>query len=124
MIRFKNIILFLAVLSLQSCLDMFDESPKVFTNKIFLHESTGGQYLIFAENYEKDGIYNFVLGEPVLEAMGNDSIIYVKSNFKEEAHYHTIKHNKGEKILAIKVIDSLSYTRLIGGKNFKFLYFK
>ena len=104
---------------------MFEKSPKVFVGKIYLKEGNGvsSPYLIYGERYDKDGTFDYLIRETIKEARGNDSIIYVKSNYETTNNYYLIRHNYGEKILKIDLIDSIRYTNFLSGKKFKFSYF-
>lgn len=124
MIKFKYGIFFALFLILNSCLDMLEKSPKVFIGKIYLKESSEfkSPYLIYGEHYDKDGTFDYLIRETIKEAKGNDSIIYVKSNYETENKYYLIRHDYGEKILKIDTIDSLRYTKFLLGNEFKYSY--
>jgi hypothetical protein len=100
-----------------SC-DYFDKTPDHLVGEIYLTSSANSQYLIYGENYSKDGVYSFLLNEPVLSVFGNDSILYVKTDSNEIERYYFVNHVSGRKILSTRILDSSSYTKLVSDKHF------
>lgn len=121
--QYRNIIYFF-LLFLSSCLDMFDKAPEKFIGNIYMRTSPGStdNFLIYGENYHKNGTYTSIINEPVLAALGNDSVIYIKSRFLNAANYYLITHDREGVLLKVNAIDSIKYQKSTEGKKFKYTF--
>jgi len=102
---------------------MLDKSPQKIVGEIYLKTSEDEKYLIYGKNYSEDGIYGWVIDEPIVSLVGNDSLIYIKSNFLDKTKYYIVYHLEGKIIVKVTAIDSIKYTKL-RGKPFKYKFEK
>jgi hypothetical protein len=63
-----------------------------------------------------------LINENVVLALGNDSVIYVKSTAPNATRFYSIKHDKGEKVLNVKDTDSFYFSISTKGKKFEYVY--
>jgi hypothetical protein len=115
----------LFLLSLQSCLDMFDKAPEKFVGNVYVRTSpnNGEAFFMYGKDYKRNGTYTLVINEPLLAAVGNDSIIYLKTQFMSIINYYFIKHKEGKTLSKTVTIDSIQYNGLTKGVEFKYKYF-
>lgn len=103
---------------------MLEDNPTVFVGKIYLQHSRGDTYLIYTKSDISKGgyMYDVIVKENVVLALGNDSVIYVKTEIANATRFYMIKHNKGETLLDVKDMDSLNFIKSIKGKEIEYMY--
>ena len=103
---------------------MLEEDPTVFVGKIYVQHSQGYTFLIYTTSDVGKGGYTCerIVNENVALALGNDSIIYVKSTAANVTRFYSIKHAKGEKVLGVKDTDSINFSLSTKGKKFEYVY--
>ena len=122
--RFFILILSLIVFVFQSCLDMFEEKPSNFVGKIYVLNSDGYTYLIYSDSdLDKGGyIYSRIVNENLVNALGNDSVILIKTKIQNNFNYYLVRHAGGNKVISVNNIDSLGFLKYVQGKIFKYSY--
>lgn len=101
-------IIITVVLVNSSCLDMLtDKIVNVVGNINCMH--TGGTTVkgYTLELNKGDGFYQPIISEDVIELMGNDTVLYVKSYELQDTNFYLVKHIEG---LSINRIDAISST--------------
>jgi hypothetical protein len=103
---------------------MLEGNPIVFVGKIYILPTGKESLLIYStSDIDKGGYtYDRIVNENLISALGNDSVIYVKANTWKGTGYYLVKHNKGEKVVAVKEIDSLNFSRNSERRHFKYSY--
>jgi hypothetical protein len=105
-----------------SC-DYFNDRPVPFVGNLYIWSPDGGNRKSLDLKIG-EGSYSVIdIGGTVLIALGNNSLIYIKADSEEDQAYHLIKHERGEKIISNKVIDSVDFIKFEKSNNFKYKYY-
>ena len=116
------IILFVLSTMALSC-DYFNDRPVQFVGNLYIWSPDGGNRKSLDLKTGERSYSVIDIGGTVLVALGNDSLIYIKSDAQEYRAYHLIKHERGEKITSNKVIDSVDFIKFEKSSDFKYKYY-
>lgn len=100
---------------------MHKKDPKKFVGEIFLRRGLDNKndYLVY--NY-KNGISVTIINDPLLSANGNDTVIYLKTEFMDTFKYYKLTHDSGKVVISLNTIDSSNYVNKIREKHFKYSF--
>lgn len=117
--------MFLFLLSLQSCFDFFDKAPEKFVGDVYIRTSTynGEAFFMYGKDFMNNGTSSLVINEPLLTAVGNDSIFYLKTQFMRTINYYSLKHIAGKNLSKTVTIDSTQFYSLTKDVEFKYYFF-
>lgn len=105
-----------------SC-DYFNEQPIQLIGNLYTWSMEGSNrkslYLKTSES-----TYSILdIGGTISVALGNDSLIYIKSGAEQYFNHLKIMHQSGQKIINIKNIDSVDFIKFEQSGNFKYSYY-
>ncbi len=118
----NRVILFVFVILFTGC-DYFNDTPIQLVGKTYLLSMDGGNRKSL---YYKTGEGEFSMVDAsgsVTTALANDSLIFLKCDQQPVPQWHLITHEKGEKIMTIKNIDSIEFTQFEKNKGYKYSYY-
>jgi predicted DNA-binding protein (MmcQ/YjbR family) len=115
------IISFSLILYFASC-DYLNKSPEKLVGKVYLWSTDGSNRKILNLKTGESSYSPLEINGTVSTALANDSLIYITGEFQELTVYYLIEHENGEKIINIKIIDSVSFIKFEQSKNFKYAY--
>jgi hypothetical protein len=106
---------------MESCYDMFNDSPEFLIGKICVFSSSGGtdKYLMIQSG---ESTFSYIFHEVVSSVLANDSLMYVQTVFLNNHNYYYLTHTKGQQIISVHNIDSSDFLKKTTSQKFIYSY--